>query len=118
MIIGNGIFRDHQGQVWLDVQYTKWPILTPVALFYVFGFVDLHLYGGVYLDIDVLLLQDMRLLLLPGLAFANRWGALGGHREMSTAVLSLAVNSSLSSHVLRISLRHGFLSSAHLRRHC
>lgn len=71
------------------------------------GFTDfvrffvLHLHGGVYIDLDVLLLRDMSVLLpLPsdanaaskdvGLEFAYQWGKLVG--QCNTAILSLRKN--------------------------
>ena len=68
----------------------------------------LHLYGGVYLDFDMLLLRDLRPLLLASLShpFAERWGL---HTGYNNALVALKANSSISSYLLRGGTRMGLV---------
>ena len=106
-ITGDRIFRDEDGQEWLDFYCQNKAALSPVTLSDIFRFVVLHLHGGVYLDMDMLLLRDIRPLLLSKRVFTARWGAHEGQGDINTAILSLSPNSSLSSYFLRIGLRLG-----------
>lgn len=72
-------------------------------------FVVLHLHGGMYLDIDMLLLKDMRPLLISHVDFAERWGAYAGQGDFNTAVLALRKMTSLSAYFLRTGVRLGLL---------
>jgi hypothetical protein len=108
-LIGDKIYQDESGQQWLDFHRDEQQPLGPVTLSDIFRFVILHLCGGLYLDMDVLLLRDMRPLLLPRQPFAERWGAHEGDGDFNTAVLFLMANSSLSSYLLRIGARLGHI---------
>jgi hypothetical protein len=80
----------------------------PVAVSDAVRFVVLHLYGGAYFDMDVVMLRDMRPLLIGrGHAFAERWAAHPRPGEYNTAIMSLTANSSLSSYLLRGGVRMG-----------
>lgn len=116
--VGDWIVRDEEGQDWLEVPVVEKSIFSTAVSDAVRFFV-LHLYGGVYLDMDVLLLRDMRPLLLPDPetgkhAFAERWGAID-HRWGSdmkqggynTAIISLTRMSSFSSYLLWGGIRMG-----------
>jgi hypothetical protein len=105
--IGDRIYQDECGQQWLDFHRDGQQPLGPVTLSDIFRFAVLHLHGGLYLDMDVLLQRDMRPLLLPRQSFAERWGAREGDGDFNTAVLYLMANSSLSSYFLRIGARLG-----------
>lgn len=97
----------------------KWLILdkilttfAPVQVSDAIRFIVLHLHGGVYLDMDVLLLRDMRPLLLPNpttgqAAFAEQWVERCSKSDYNTAVISLPANSSLSTYLLRGGVRMG-----------
>ena len=60
-----------------------------------------------YLDIDVLLLKDLRPLQLSGVDFAERWGAYSGKGDFNTAICAIRKMSSLSSFFLRQGVRLG-----------
>ncbi|KAI9822726.1 MAG: hypothetical protein M1826_000430 [Phylliscum demangeonii] len=109
--VADGVVEDGDGQQWLTVTAKQMTFL-PVAVSDAVRFVVLHLHGGVYLDMDVLLLRDMRPLLLPDPrtgqhAFAERWGAHAQPGDYNTAIMSLTANSSLSSYLLRGGVRMG-----------
>lgn len=75
-----------------------------VALSDLVRFVLCHRHGGVYLDVDVLLLRDWETLWgAPG-AFAYRWSRLPRY---NTAVLRLHAASALGALLLRTALRNG-----------
>lgn len=86
---------------------------SPVQVSDAVRFIILHLHGGVYLDMDVLLLRDMRPLLLPHPTtsltrpFAEQWVEGCPASDYNTAVLSLPANSSLSTYLLRGGVRMG-----------
>ena len=105
--VAEGLIDDKDGQQWLVLtpkQMTFLPVMVSDAV----RFVVLHIHGGVYLDIDALLLRDMRPLLLPSNhSFAERWGAHPHPGDYNTAVLSLSANSSLSSYLIRAGVRMG-----------
>lgn len=105
--VADGLIEDAQGQQWL-VLTPKQMTFLPQAVSDAVRFVVLHLHGGVYLDMDILLLRDMRPLLLPKVHnFAERWAAHQHPGDYNTAVLSLSANSSLSSYLLRGGVRMG-----------
>jgi len=105
--VADGLIEDAQGQQWLILTAKQMTFL-PQAVSDAVRFVVLHLYGGVYLDMDILLLRDMRPLLLPKVHnFAERWAAHQHPGDYNTAVLSLSANSSLSSYLLRGGVRMG-----------
>ena len=111
MVVADGIIEDADGQQWLTLTAKQMTFL-PVAVSDAVRFVVLHLHGGVYLDMDVILLRDMRPLLLPDPktgqhAFAERWGAHSQPGDYNTAIMSLTANSSLSSYLLRGGIRMG-----------
>jgi hypothetical protein len=108
IVIADSIIRDPSGQEWLVLD--SWATHTDhptVSMSDIFRFVILHLHGGLYLDVDMLLLRDLRPLLLSGRNFAVRWGALTGPGDYNTAVLRLSANSSLSTYLLRLGTRLG-----------
>lgn len=71
-------------------------------------FIILHQEGGLYIDMDTMFLRDFRpLMITPGLAFAERWGAHPGLGEYNTAYLRLQPNSTLSSRILQGAARMG-----------
>jgi Glycosyltransferase sugar-binding region containing DXD motif len=105
--LADGIIEDSHGQQWL-VLSPKQMTLLPQAVSDAVRFVVLHLHGGVFFDIDVLMLRDMRPLVLPKQhGFASRWAAYPHPGDYSAAVLSLTANSSLSSYLLRGGVRMG-----------
>ena len=106
-IVAEGIIEDSAGQQWL-VLTPKQMTFFPQAISDAVRFVMLHLHGGVYMDMDVLMLRDMRPLLLPqDHSFAERWAAHSHPGDFNTAIMSLTANSSLSSYLLRGGVRMG-----------
>lgn len=110
-VLANGIVQDADGQQWLNLKSSHGS-LAPVQVSDAVRFIVLHLHGGVYCDMDVLLLRDMRPLLLPDptsgpRAFAEQWVERCGPYDYNTAVISLPANSSLSSYLLRGGVRMG-----------
>ncbi|GME48631.1 hypothetical protein GTA08_BOTSDO01860 [Neofusicoccum parvum] len=105
--IAEGVIEDKNGQQWLALTAKQMTFL-PVAVSDAVRFVILHIYGGAYFDMDVLMLRDMRPLLLPqNHSFAERWAAHPHPGDYNTAVMSLTANSSLSSYLLRGGVRMG-----------
>lgn len=105
--IGDGLMVQKDGSEWIVLTERQMTFL-PVAVSDAVRFVVLHLYGGVYLDMDILLLRDMRpLLLTPDHNFAERWAVHSHPGDFNTAVLSLNANSSLSSYLVRGGVRMG-----------
>jgi hypothetical protein len=105
--VADGIIEDAAGQQWLILTPRRMTFL-PVAISDAVRFVVLHIHGGAYFDMDVLMLRDMRPLLLPRAhAFAERWAAHPEPGDYNTAVMSLTANSSLSSYFLRGGVRMG-----------
>lgn len=105
--VAENIIEDQEGQQWL-VLTAKQMTFLPVAVSDAVRFIVLHIYGGGYYDMDVLMLRDMRPLLLPKEhAFAERWGAHPHPGEYNTAIMSLSANSSLSSYLLYGGIRMG-----------
>lgn len=109
-MVADSVFRDDAtGQLWLDFYVSPSASVSPVALSDVFRFVILHEHGGVYLDMDVMLLRDLRPLLVPNQPFAERWGCHDGLGDYNTAVLFLGgdAGSELATYFLRIGTRLG-----------
>ncbi|KIW04432.1 uncharacterized protein PV09_04702 [Verruconis gallopava] len=107
VVVADGIVEDSSGQHWLALTPKQMTFL-PQAVSDAVRFVVLHLYGGAYFDMDVLMLRDMRPLLLPKHhSFAERWAAHPHPGDYNTAILSLTANSSLSSYLLRGGVRMG-----------
>ncbi|CAO2647682.1 Nn.00g086040.m01.CDS01 [Neocucurbitaria sp. VM-36] len=105
--VAENIVEDKDGQQWL-VLTTKQMTFLPVAVSDAVRFIVLHIYGGAYFDMDVLMLRDMRPLLLPKEhAFAERWAAHPHPGDYNTAIMSLSANSSLSSYLLYGGIRMG-----------
>ncbi|KAH7381466.1 hypothetical protein DE146DRAFT_681945 [Phaeosphaeria sp. MPI-PUGE-AT-0046c] len=105
--VADNIIEDKDGQQFL-VLTPKQMTFLPVAVSDAVRFIVLHMYGGAYFDMDVLMLRDMRPLLLPkDHAFAERWGAHPHPGEYNTAIMSLSANSSLSSYLLFGGIRMG-----------
>lgn len=111
IVLSHGIVQDVDGQQWLKLK-SPHASLAPVQVSDAVRFIVLHLHGGVYCDMDVLFLRDMRPLLLPDptsgpRAFAEQWVERCGPYDYNTAVISLPANSSLSSYLLRGGVRMG-----------
>jgi hypothetical protein len=105
--VAENIIEDKDGQQWLALTQKQMTFL-PVAVSDAVRFIVLHIYGGAYFDMDVLMLRDMRPLLLPREhAFAERWAAHPHPGDYNTAIMSLSANSSLSSYLLYGGIRMG-----------
>jgi hypothetical protein len=105
--VADNIIEDKDGQQFL-VLTPKQMTFLPVAVSDAVRFIVLHIYGGAYFDMDVLMLRDMRPLLLPKEhAFAERWAAHPHPGDYNTAIMSLSANSSLSSYLLFGGIRMG-----------
>lgn len=105
--VADGIVEDPSGQHFLALTSKQMTFL-PQAVSDAVRFVVLHLHGGAYFDMDVLMLKDMRPLLLPKQhSFAERWAAHSHPGDYNTAIMSLTANSSLSSYLLRGGVRMG-----------
>ena len=105
--VAENIVEDRTGQQWL-VLTPKQMTFLPVAVSDAVRFVVLHIHGGCYFDMDVLMLRDMRPLLLPREhSFAERWAAHPHPGDYNTAIMSLTANSSLSSYLIRGGVRMG-----------
>ena len=110
-VLLNGVVQDVDSQQWLKLK-SPHASLAPVQVSDAVRFIVLHLHGGVYCDMDVLLLRDMRPLLLPDptsgpRAFAEQWVERCGPYDYNTAVISLPARSSLSSYLLLGGVRMG-----------
>lgn len=107
-VIADSVQRDPMGQVWLRLDlWGHIDCQSAAARSDIFRFMVLHIHGGLYLDMDMVLLRDMRPLLIAKRDFAERWGALSEPGDYNTAVLALQANSSLSSYLLRAGTRQG-----------
>ncbi|KAJ4298981.1 hypothetical protein N0V90_004225 [Kalmusia sp. IMI 367209] len=105
--VAENIVEDRDGQQWL-VLTPKQMTFLPVAVSDAVRFVVLHIHGGAYFDMDVLMLRDMRPLLLPKEhAFAERWAAHPHPGDYNTAIMSLTANSSISAYMLYGGIRMG-----------
>ena len=105
--VADNMIEDKTGQQWL-VLTPKQMTFLPVAVSDAVRFIVLHIYGGSYYDMDVLMLRDMRPLLLPKEhAFAERWAAHPNPGEYNTAIMSLGANTSISSYLLYGGIRMG-----------
>ncbi|KAI4611095.1 uncharacterized protein J4E87_010614 [Alternaria ethzedia] len=105
--VAENIIEDKDGQQWLVLTQKQMTFL-PVAVSDAVRFIVLHIYGGAYFDMDVLMLRDMRPLLLPKEhAWAERWAAHPHPGDYNTAIMSLSANSSLSSYLLYGGIRMG-----------
>lgn len=110
-VVGKGIYQDAKGQQWLMLNPTHLAF-SPVVVSDAVRFIVLHQHGGLYCDMDVLLMRDMRPLLLPDPVtgprpFAEQWVERCHPADYNTAVISLPANSSLSSYLLHGGLRMG-----------
>lgn len=105
--VADGIIEDRNGQQWATLS-PKQMTFFPQAISDAVRFVILHLHGGIYMDMDVAMLRDMRPLLIPKKHdFAERWAAHSHPGDYNTAIMSLTANSSLSSYLLRGGVRMG-----------
>ena len=110
--IANEIVQDTDNNYWLALNPTS-GAFTPVQISDAVRFIVLHLHGGVYFDVDVLMLRDMRPMLLPdpvtgvSRAFAEQWVERFPPSDYNTAVISLPANSTLSTYLLRGGVRMG-----------
>lgn len=106
-IVADGLIRDANDQEWLVLTEKQMTFL-PVAVSDAVRFVVLHMYGGAYFDMDVIMLRDMRPLTIgDDHSFAERWGGHASPGDYNTAIMSLSANSSLSSYLLRGGVRMG-----------
>jgi hypothetical protein len=106
-IVADGLIRDGSNQEWLVLTEKQMTFL-PVAVSDAVRFVVLHIYGGAYFDMDVVMLRDMRPFLIgEDHSFAERWGGHPSPGDYNTAIMSLSANSSLSSYLLRGAVRMG-----------
>lgn len=105
--VAEGLIEDSHGQVWLQISPRQMTFL-PQMISDAVRFVVLHSHGGVFFEVDVLMLRDMRPMLTPKEHnFAGRWAAYGHPGDFNTAVMSLTANSSLSSYLIRGGVRMG-----------
>lgn len=105
--VADNMIEDKTGQQWLVLTQKQMTFL-PVAVSDAVRFIVLHIYGGAYFDMDVLMLRDMRPLLLPNEhAFAERWAAHSSPGDYNTAIMSLSANSTTSSYLLFGGIRMG-----------
>ncbi|KAF3922068.1 hypothetical protein ABW20_dc0108260 [Dactylellina cionopaga] len=103
----DGVYIDERGNMWLEFSTRKMTFL-PVAISDAVRFVVLHYEGGVYCDMDNVLLRDLRPLLIPpNHGFAERWAWYEGPWDYNTAIMSLHPNSSLSQHFLKGAVKMG-----------
>ena len=115
VVVADGVIQDASGMLWLVPDPIHKTVSTPTQVSDFVRFLVLHLHGGVYLDLDMMLLRDLRPLLLPNRstgnavqpAWAEQWVELCSPSDYNTAVLSLPANSSLTSYLLRGGLRMG-----------
>ena len=106
-VVADGLIRDGNNQEWLVLTEKQMTFL-PVAVSDAVRFVVLHIYGGAYFDMDVVMLRDMRPFLIGEQhSFAERWGGHPSPGDYNTAIMSLSANSSLSSYLLRGAVRMG-----------
>ncbi|KFY44856.1 hypothetical protein V495_03236 [Pseudogymnoascus sp. VKM F-4514 (FW-929)] len=112
VFVADSIIRDAEGQEYIQfyepgdqTQLTFYTVASSDAA----RLIILHLHGGVYLDIDILLLRDMRPLLLPGRPFSERWGAHADPTLYNNALVALPVNSRMSSYLLTGGTRMGLM---------
>ena len=105
MPLADNIIQDGTGK-WLLLDPSL-AHFTPVQISDAVRFVVLHLHGGVYLDMDVMLLRDLRPLLLQPHSFAEQWVERCPRPDFNTAVISVPANSSLSTYLLRGAVRMG-----------
>lgn len=105
--IGESLIRKSDGSEWLSITPRQMTFL-PVAVSDAVRFIVLHLHGGLYCDMDVMFLRDMRpLLLTPNANFAERWGAHNHPGDYNTAIMGLEKMSGLSSYLLYGGIRMG-----------
>lgn len=110
-VLAKGIVEDASGQRWLMLNPTH-TAFSPVLVSDAVRFIVLHQHGGLYCDMDILLMRDMRPMLLPDpvsgpRAFAEQWVERAHPADYNTAVISLPANSSLSTYLLRGGVRMG-----------
>lgn len=110
-VLAKGIVEDASGQRWLMLNPTH-IAFSPVIVSDAVRFIVLHEHGGLYCDMDILLMRDMRPMLLPDpvsgpRAFAEQWVERAHPADYNTAVMSLPANSSLSTYLLRGGFRMG-----------
>jgi hypothetical protein len=107
VLVADGLIRDANDQEWLVLTERQMTFL-PVAVSDAVRFVVLHMHGGAYFDMDVVMLRDLRPLLIGDQhSFAERWGGHPSPGDYNTAIMSLTANSSLSSYLLRGGVRMG-----------
>lgn len=106
-LVADNLLRDSNDQEWLILTEKQMTFL-PVAVSDAVRFVVLHIYGGAYFDMDVMMIRDMRPLLIGDEhSFAERWAGHPSPGDYNTAIMSLTANSSLSSYLLRGGVRMG-----------
>jgi len=88
-----------------ELQITHFPVAASDAA----RLTILHRHGGVYIDVDMILLRDMAPLVASGLPFAERWGSHEEKIYYNNAVVSLQKQSAMSSYLLRAGTRMGYV---------
>lgn len=103
------IVTDSSGHDWLQL-YTGQNQITffSEAASDIARFVILHMYGGVYISADIVLLRDMRPLILhPSTAFSGRLGLDNRTEAYDNSVMALPANSSLSAFAIHCGITQG-----------
>ncbi len=116
-LVADSIIRDSTGREWVQIYQDGDEPQLPyyiVAVSDAARLIILHLYGGVYMDPDMLLLRDLRPLLLYSKGFAERWGTTTDPAAYNNGLLYIPANSTISSYLLlsgtRIGLVYHFLA--------
>jgi hypothetical protein len=108
VLVADSVFSDANRQEWLQI-YESTTQLTyfTVAVSDAARLIILHLHRGIYLDMDIILLRDLRLLALADRGFAERWESYIEPGLYNTAVFSMPANSTISSFLLQAVTRIG-----------
>ncbi|MCJ1357394.1 MAG: hypothetical protein MMC33_007390, partial [Icmadophila ericetorum] len=109
--VADEVTQDAEGQLWLKYNPRFRPFLNDY-MSDTARFTILHLHGGLWCDIDILLLRDLRPLVLPHpihgrLAFGEQWVERSHIADYNSAVLSIMANSSFSTFLLHGGVRMG-----------
>jgi hypothetical protein len=111
LAVADEVIQDADGQHWLLYNPKFRPFLNDY-MSDTARFTILMLHGGLWCDMDLILLRDMRPLALPHpvhgkLAFAEQWVERSHIADYNSAVVSAAANSSFSSFLLQGGVRMG-----------
>ena len=109
--VADEVVQDPDGQLWLQYNKRFRPFLNDY-MSDTARFTILHLHGGLWCDIDILLLRDLRPLVLPHpvhgrLSFGEQWVERSHITDYNSAVLSTSANSSFSTFLLHGGVRMG-----------